>query len=140
MLSKEHSGDVMANEDHLAILHAGAEQWNAWRKEHQDISPDLTGADLTGAHLGGADLRVAHQIKADRREARLSEEPRVGYLRHTAATLLGRSINPKVVSEMLGHSHVSVTLGIYSHVMPHMQQQAAEAMDMALGQHRDSCS
>ena len=54
-------------------------------------------------------------------------------LRHTAATLLlGRGINPKVVSEMLGHSHVSVTLGIYSHVMPHMQQQAASAMDDAL--------
>jgi integrase len=69
--------------------------------------------------------------------------PRIRFhdLRHTAATLLlGRSINPKVVSEMLGHSHVSVTLSIYSHVMPHMQQQAAAAMDMALGQHRDGCS
>ena len=58
-------------------------------------------------------------------------------LRHTAATLLlGRSINPKIVSEMLGHSHVSVTLGIYSHVTPHMQQQAADAMDAALSQYR----
>ncbi len=62
--------------------------------------------------------------------------PRIRFhdLRHTAATLLlARGINPKVVSEMLGHSHVSVTLGIYSHVMPHMQQQAADAMDKALG-------
>ncbi len=60
-------------------------------------------------------------------------------LRHTAATLLiSRGINPKVVSEMLGHSHVSVTLGIYSHVMPHMQEQAASAMDAALrGQRAD---
>lgn len=58
-------------------------------------------------------------------------------LRHTAATLLlGRNINPKVVSDMLGHSHDSVTLGIYSHVLPHMQQQAAEAMDTMLGQYR----
>jgi integrase len=58
-------------------------------------------------------------------------------LRHTAATLLlGRGINPKVVSEMLGHSHISITLGLYSHVTPHMQQQAAVAMDMALG---DEC-
>lgn len=65
-----------------------------------------------------------------------AELPQIRFhdLRHTAATLLlGRSINPKVVSEMLGHSHVSVTLGIYSHVMPHMQQQAADAMDQALG-------
>ncbi len=55
-------------------------------------------------------------------------------LRHTAATLLlGRGINPKIVGEMLGHSDVEVTLGIYSHVTPHMQQQAAKAMDDALG-------
>ncbi len=54
-------------------------------------------------------------------------------LRHTAATLLlSRGINPKIVSEMLGHSSVSVTLDIYSHIMPHMQQQAADAMDAAL--------
>jgi integrase len=55
-------------------------------------------------------------------------------LRHTAATLLlGRAINPKIVSEMLGHSNVSITLTIYSHVTPHMQQQAADAMDAVLG-------
>jgi integrase len=55
-------------------------------------------------------------------------------LRHTAATLLlGRGVNPKIVSEMLGHSHVSVTLGIYSHVLPHMQREAAKAMNDALG-------
>jgi integrase len=55
-------------------------------------------------------------------------------LRHTAATLLlGRGVNPKIVSEMLGHSHVSVTLGIYSHVLPHMQREAAKAMNEALG-------
>ena len=58
-------------------------------------------------------------------------------LRHMAATLLlARGINPKVVSELLGHSHVSVTLGIYSHVMPHMQEQAASTMDMVLRGHR----
>ena len=55
-------------------------------------------------------------------------------LRHTTATLLlGRGVNPKIVSEMLGHSHVSVTLGIYSHVLPHMQREAAKAMNDALG-------
>jgi integrase len=51
-------------------------------------------------------------------------------LRHTAATLLlGRGVNPKVVSELLGHSQVSITLDIYSHVLPDMQQHAAAAMD-----------
>lgn len=50
-------------------------------------------------------------------------------LRHTAATLLlSARVNPKVVSEMLGHASVSITLDIYSHVIPDMQQDAAAAM------------
>ncbi len=59
---------------------------------------------------------------------------RVHDLRHTAATLLlGQRVNPKVVSEMLGHSSVGITLDIYSHVLPDMQQDAAAAMAVALG-------
>jgi integrase len=55
-------------------------------------------------------------------------------LRHTAATLLlRRGINPKIVSETLGHASVAITLDIYSHVLPDMQQQAAAAMDAILG-------
>ena len=50
-------------------------------------------------------------------------------LRHTAATLLlSARVNPKVVSEMLGHATVAITLDIYSHVLPDMQQDAARAM------------
>ncbi len=44
------------------------------------------------------------------------------------------TVQPKIVSEMLGHSHISITLGLYSHVTPHMQQQAPAAMDAALGE------
>ena len=41
----------------------------------------------------------------------------------------GKGIHPKVVSEMLGHSQVGVTLDLYSHVTPTMHQQAAMAFD-----------
>lgn len=52
-------------------------------------------------------------------------------MRHTAATLLlARGVNPKIVSEMLGYSDVSTTLRIYAHVTPHMQQLAADVMDL----------
>src|SRR5262249_20761262 len=56
-------------------------------------------------------------------------------LRHTAATiLLTNGVNPKVVSEMLGHSSVAITLDIYSHVLPHLQQSVAEVMgDILMG-------
>ena len=51
-------------------------------------------------------------------------------LRHTAATLLlMQGIHPKIVSEMLGHSTVSITLDTYSHVLPDMQRDATEAFD-----------
>lgn len=50
-------------------------------------------------------------------------------LRHTAATLLLlQGIHPKIVSEMLGHASVSITLDLYSHVLPDMQRDAMEAM------------
>jgi hypothetical protein len=40
-----------------------------------------------------------------------------------------RTSIPKIVSDMLGHSQVGITLNLYSHVTPTMQKQAAEAMD-----------
>jgi integrase len=47
-------------------------------------------------------------------------------LRHSCATiLLLAGINPKGVSEMLGHSSVAITLDLFSHVLPDMQTQAA---------------
>jgi integrase len=54
-------------------------------------------------------------------------------LRHTCATLLlSRNVNPKVVSEMLGHSSIAVTLDTYSHVLPTMQESAVRALEDAL--------
>jgi integrase len=54
-------------------------------------------------------------------------------MRHTAATLLlVQGVNPKIVSEMLGHASVSITLDLYSHVLPSMQRDAAAAMAAAL--------
>ena len=54
-------------------------------------------------------------------------------LRHTHATEMMRAgIHVKVVSERLGHSSVRVTLDRYSHVLPSMQSDAAEAADALL--------
>ncbi len=51
-------------------------------------------------------------------------------LRHTAATLLlTTGEHPKVVQELLGHSNISITLDVYSHVIPAMHQAAADKMD-----------
>lgn len=58
--------------------------------------------------------------------------PRIRFhdLRHTAATLmLLEHIPAKVVSEMLGHSTIAITLDLYSHVLPDMQKEATAAVD-----------
>ena len=54
-------------------------------------------------------------------------------LRHTAATLaLTVGVSPKVVSEQLGHTSAAFTPDIYSHVLPHMQDDAAAKVEAAL--------
>jgi integrase len=51
-------------------------------------------------------------------------------LRHSAATiLLSMGVHVKVVQEILGHAHISMTLGIYGHVFPSMQRDAMDGMD-----------
>ena len=55
-------------------------------------------------------------------------------LRHAHATLLLlQQVHPKVVSERLGHASVGITLDIYSHVLPSMQSEAAQAFDRLFG-------
>jgi integrase len=46
--------------------------------------------------------------------------------------LLRAGVHPKVVSERLGHASIGITLDIYSHVLPSMQEEAAERMDAGL--------
>ena len=50
-------------------------------------------------------------------------------VRHTNATLaLEAGVHPKVVSERLGHATVGITLDLYSHVSPAIDQAAAETI------------
>jgi integrase len=54
-------------------------------------------------------------------------------LRHTAATwLISSGESPKVVSQRLGHSHVSITLQLYSHVLPGHDRAAADKFGSAI--------
>jgi|CXWL01.1.fsa_nt_gi integrase len=67
----------------------------------------------------------------EREFARLIESAKVRRitfhgLRHTCATLLLQAGVPvKVVSERLGHKRIEITLNVYAHALPSMQQEAA---------------
>ncbi len=67
--------------------------------------------------------------------AKASDLPRIRFhdLRRTdAAHLLSNGVHPKVAQERLGHSSVGITLDLYSHVLPGMQEDAAARVDAAI--------
>ena len=75
----------------------------------------------------------ARQVVRDFRRA-LSKagmnEQRFHDLRHTAASLLlAQGVHPRVVMETLGHSQISLTTNLYSHVTPALQREAAGKMN-----------
>lgn len=96
---------------------------------------DLVFADVDGRPL--PPYRISDQFRR-RLVKRLGIGPlRFHDLRHTAATLMFRAgIHPKVVSERLGHSSIAITLDTYSHVIPSMQRDAADAVDALLAENR----
>src|SRR5262245_5366923 len=54
-------------------------------------------------------------------------------LRHSHAThMLASGVHPKIAQERLGHSSVSVTIDLYSHVLPGMQAEAVSKVDAVL--------
>lgn len=59
-------------------------------------------------------------------------ELRLHDLRHLCASLLADGVSPKVIQERLGHSSITITLDIYSHVLPSMQSDATSKMEKML--------
>jgi integrase len=91
----------------------------------------LVFASEVGKPLDRRDL-TTRRFKPLLEQARL---PQIRFhdLRHTCATLLlTKNVNPKIVSEMLGHATIAITLDTYSHVLPNMQEHAAKALEDAL--------
>ena len=94
-------------------------------QEHDLIFPSPIGTPLDPSNV----------VKAYKRSLEKAGLPKLRFhdLWHTAATLmLQEDINPKIVQERLGHSDISLTLNTYSHVLPHMQEEAVEKMDELL--------
>jgi integrase len=55
-------------------------------------------------------------------------------LRHSAATILmAMKVPVKVIQELLGHSTITITLNVYGHVLPSMQEEAMDKMEHLFG-------
>jgi integrase len=76
---------------------------------------------------------VRESFKAALERAGLPGTLRVYSMRHGCATILmSEGVNPKIVSERMGHASVALTLGIYSHVLPGMQAEATRRLEEAV--------
>jgi integrase len=92
----------------------------------------LVFANESGGLINPSNLRNRSFARLLKR-AGLPPDTRFHDLRHTCATLLlSRNVNPKIVSEMLGHSSIAITLDTYSHVLPTMQESALRALEDAM--------
>jgi hypothetical protein len=96
--------------------------------------------DLVIAHADGAMVTPIYISQLWARKIAKTRLARLRFhdLRHAHAThMLANGVHPKVASERLGHSKVGITLDLYSHVIPGMQEDAAAMVDRALTAARD---
>jgi integrase len=101
---------------------AKGDEWNAW---------NLVFCTRRGTPVRRDNLHDKHWKPLLKRSG--LPDVRFHDLRHTCATLLlTKGVHPKIVSEMLGHSSIAITLDTYSHVIPGMGDGAASAMEDAL--------
>lgn len=99
---------------------------------HALSEDDLVFCDDAGQPLWGRHI-TTRQLKPLLRDAGL---PPIRFhdLRHTFATLqLAAGTNPKIVSEVLGHKEVAITLDRYSHALLTLQAKAMARLDTVLG-------
>lgn len=96
----------------------------------------LLGGEYDAGHLvfsseRGRPLHPMSLSEAFQRRARAAGLPAIRFhdLRHTYASLaLAEGVHPKIVSDRLGHSSITVTIDTYSHALPALAEAAASSV------------
>lgn len=91
---------------------------------------DYVFCTLTGTHL-----RPNHMVDEFKKLLKKAGLPDIRFhdLLHISATLLlSLGVHPRVVQELLGHTQISMTMDIYSHVFPGLQQDAVGKLNTLL--------
>jgi integrase len=91
-------------------------------ENHDLVFPNLRGGYLHPSHMGEAFKKLLERAGL----------PLIRFhdLRHSAATiLLSMGVNIKVIQELLGHSDIAITLRVYGHLLPSMQQEVVDKWD-----------
>ncbi len=116
------------------------EELRRWKREQAEALLTLGvrqgGETLVCARLDGEPKKADSLTNEFLHLMRKAGIPRVRFhdLRHSHATqLLASGVHPKIVQERLGHSTITLTLDLYSHVSETMQSDAAARLDQAYG-------
>jgi integrase len=107
------------------------------REQRSQLGRPLSENDLVFSRPDGSPLDPNHVTRTFPKIAKKLGLPhiRLHDLRHTHATLMLKAgVHPKIVSERLGHANIGITLDIYSHVLPGLQEAAAERFDKMLNE------
>ncbi len=104
-------------------------------EEGESLLPDSVSGAFVGAQKRYQNVLIAGIDDPHKDVVILEGLPRIRFhdIRHTHATILLRAgVHVKVVSERLGHSNPMTTMQIYSHVLPTIQREAADAIGRAI--------
>jgi len=131
---KTESGirDIHIGKDLVAIL---KEAYTEYRLDKMRYGPGFQDLGFVIRQEDGSPLHPDSMTRKWIRFIQSNDLPRIRLhdLRHSNATALIRAgVNPKVVSERLGHADVSITLNTYTHVLPDMDAAAADKLDEIL--------
>ena len=102
-------------------------------KEKLACGPEYHDHDLVVCTSKGTPVIPSNLKRTYQRLIKEADVPLIRFhdLRHTHATmLLAQGVHAKVISERLGHSNIKTTIDIYSHILPDMQEEAANQVDV----------
>ncbi|HZO32355.1 MAG TPA: site-specific integrase [Chloroflexota bacterium] len=131
--SKNSRRTVMLPADAIAALRAHRIRQN---EERLRLGEAWADGDLVFPSTIGTPIdqrNVIRLFKAALRRAGLSESTRFHDLRHASASIaLAAGVDLKVISQRLGHSTITITADLYTHVVRKLDSDAADRMQQAL--------
>jgi integrase len=100
-----------------------------------------TESGMVFANRSGGPLQARNVIREFHKALKTAGLNRIRFhdLRHSCATLLlVQHVPARVVMAVLGHSQISTTLDTYSHIVPELQQEAADRVEAILSLRRQA--
>lgn len=101
---------------------------NVVEQEKLELGDQYVNFDLVVCTSSGTTTNKSNIRRTFKAIIKKADLPKIRFhdMRHTHATLLLlQGVNPKIVSERLGHADVRITLDTYSHLLPSMQKETA---------------